>query len=330
MVTTSADLKSLIPEVVSEIAVATVVEKTALVQSGVAVPDYGRVDLTRGGDLVKVPFIPDFSGDAEVLNEGNALTPGSFTAGEDVGVVCRRGKAWAYTTIAEVSTGKDINQIIGERLGRFWAKVYDKSLLSVLKGALPNSHRLERFQNEFGQPDRTISIYDLIDAMQLIGDNADNFEVVVMHSKVYTDLLKAQLVQFPGSASTDQLIRQGEFGTILGRRIIVSDSVTVETYTLTDPNNAQNTETRYKYYTFICQPGAMYFAFQRDLMTEQDKDILAQQSFLVSTAHYVPHLKGVKWNSSTLNPSDAQLATPTNWQKVWDDKAIRVVALVTN
>jgi len=65
-------------------------------------------------------------------------------------------------------------------------------------------------------------------------------------------------------------------------------------------------------------------------MTEEDKDILAQKKYLVSTAHYVPHLKGVKWNSSVLNPSDAELANPYNWQKVWDDKAIRVVALITN
>ncbi len=325
---TSQDVKALIPEAVSEYAVVTVVEKTALLNSGVATPDYGNLDLSKGGDFIKVPYIPDFTGDAEVLTEGTALTPAGFTAGEDVGVVCRRGKAWAYTTIAEVASGKDINQIIGERLGRFWARVYDKSLLSVLKGALPDTHKLDVSQTQYGQPDVTIDIPKIIDAMNLLGDNADNFEVVIMHSKVYTDLLKAQLVQFPNSASTEQLIKQGEFGTILGRRIIVSDAVTSETYTLSDGQG--NTETRKKYYTFIAQPGAMYFAFQKDLMTEQDKDILAQQNFLVSTAHYVPHLKGVKWNSSTVNPSDAQLANPANWKKVWEDKAIRVVALITN
>ncbi|GAB6066020.1 hypothetical protein JCM9492_11120 [Aquifex pyrophilus] len=328
MTVSRADIQALIPEVVSEIAVSVVVEKTALVQSGVAVPDYGRIDLTKGGDTIRIPFIPDFTGDAEVLQEGTALTPAGFTAGEDVGVVCRRGKAWAYTTIAEIASGKDINQIIGERLGRFWAKVYDKSLLSVLKGALPNTHKNDVSQQEYGQPDITIDLNKIIDTLQLLGDNADNVEVVVMHSKVYTDLLKANLVQFPNSQTTDQLIRQGEFGTILGRRIIVSDATTVEAYTLDDGSG--NTETRYRYYTYFCQPGAMYFAFQREVMTEQDKDILAQQNYLVSQAHYVPHLKGVKWNSTTLNPPDTELANPANWQKVWDDKAIRVVALITN
>jgi len=327
---TTATLKDLIPEVVSEVASAQIVTKTALIQAGVAVGDYANADIRQGGTTIQVPFIPEITGDAEVLVEGQPLTPSDVTAGKDIGVVCHRGKAFRYTTLAELATGKDINQIIGEQLGQFWARVYDKALLSVLKGALPDTHKLDVSQKEFGQPDVTISVNAIIDAMSLIGDNADNFEVIIMHSKVYADLLKAQLVHFPSSGATEELLRRGEFGTLLGRRIIVSDSVTSETYTLTDPNNSQNTETRRRYYTYIAQPGAMYLGFQRDLITEQDKDILEQTSYLVSHAHFVPHLKGVSWNSSTLNPSDAQLATSANWQKVWTDKAIRVVALITN
>lgn len=325
---TTQTLKDLIPEVVSEVASAQIVTKTALVQSGVAVGDYNNVNITDGGTTLQVPFIPEITGDAEVLQEGTPLTPSDVSADKDIGVICHRGKAFRYTTLAQIVTGKDVNQIIGEQLGNFWAKVYDKALLSVLKGALPSSHINDVSQDTFGQPDVTIDVPRIIDTMQLLGDNADNFEVIIMHSKVYADLLKAQLVQFPASTSTDQLIRQGEFGTLLGRRIIVSDSVTSETYTLTDANN--NSETRRKFYTFIAQPGAMYLGFQRDLMTEQDKDILAQTNYIVSHAHFCPHLKGVSWNTNTTNPSDTQLATRANWQKVWADKAIRVVALVTN
>ena len=325
---TTQTLKDLIPEVVSEVASAQIVTKTALVSSGVAVGDYENVNIRDGGTTIKVPFIPEFTGDAEILTEGTPLTPSDVSAAQDIGVICHRGKAFRYTTLAQIVTGKDINAIIGEQLGSFWARVYDKALLSVLKGALPDSHKLDVSQQTYGQPDVTIDVPKIIDAMNLLGDNADNFEVIIMHSKVYTDLLKAQLVQFPNSSSTEQLIRQGEFGTLLGRRIIVSDSVTSETYTLDDGQG--NTETRQKFYTFIAQRGAMYLGFQRDLMTEQDKDILAQTNFLVSHAHFCPHLKGVSWNTNTVNPSDTQLATPANWQKVWADKAIRVVALITN
>lgn len=324
---TTTTLQDLIPEVVSEMASAKVVEKTALIQAGVAVGDYENVNIRDGGTTIKVPFIPEFTGDAEVLTEGTPLTASDVSADQDIGVICHRGKAFRYTTLAEIATGRNINAIIGEQLGSFWAKVYDKALLSVLKGALPNSHKLDVSQDTYGQPDVTIDIPKLIDAMNLIGDNADNFEVVIMHSKVYTDLLKNQLVQFPNSNSTEQLIRQGEFGTVLGRRIIVSDSVTSETYQLTD---GTNTENRQKFYTFIAQRGAMYLGFQRDLMTEQDKDILAQTSYLVSQAHFCPHLKGVSWNTNATNPADTDLATAGNWKKVWPDKAIRVVALITN
>ncbi len=325
---TTTTLKELIPEVVSEVASAQIVTRNALIRAGVAVGDYENVNIRDGGTTIKVPFIPEFTGSAEVMVENTPLTPSDVSSAQDIGVICHRGKAFRYTTLAQLATGKDINTIIGEQLGNFWAKNYDASLLSVLKGALPNTHINDVSQNTYGQPDVTIDTPKVIDTMALIGDNADNFEVIIMHSKVYTDLLKEQLIQFPNSANTDQLIRQGVFGTLLGREIIVSDSVTSETYTLTDANN--NTETRQRFYTFIAQRGAMYMGFQRDLMTEQDKDILAQTNYLVSHAHYCPHLKGVSWNTNLTNPADTDLATAANWQKVWDDKAIRVVGLVTN
>ncbi len=325
---TTVTLQDLIPEIVSEVASAQIVTKAALIESGIAVGDYGNKSIREGGTTVKVPFLRKLTGDAEVLQEGVPLTASNVSADQDIGVICHRGKAFQYTTLAEIVTGKDINQIIGEQLGDFWAKVYDKALLSVLKGALPDTHKHDVSQSQFGQADVVIDAPKAIDAMALLGDNADNFEIIIMHSKVHADLLKQHLIQFPDSASTDELIRTGKFGTFLGRPIIVSDSVTSETYTLSD--NSGNTETRRKYYTFIAQRGTMYLGFQRDLMTEYDKDILAQTNYLVTHAHFCPHLKGVRWAANLLNPSDAQLATGTNWTKVWEDKAIRIVALITN
>ncbi|NPA76754.1 MAG: hypothetical protein GXN93_03295 [Candidatus Diapherotrites archaeon] len=85
-----------------------------------------------------------------------------------------------------------------------------------------------------------------------------------------------------------------------------------------------------RYTTFLAARGCMYFGFQRDLSLETDKDILAQEEFLVTTAHFCPHLRGVKWKVTTTNPDNATLATASNWERVWPEKAIRIVALKTN
>jgi len=73
----------IIPEVVGEIASALMVDRTALVNSGVASPDYNNVDIREGGEFCKVPFWNETQGEAERLVEGGVLTPDKITMGED-------------------------------------------------------------------------------------------------------------------------------------------------------------------------------------------------------------------------------------------------------
>lgn len=304
----------IIPQVVAEVASAVIVDKTAIVRSGVATGDYNNVDITSGGHFIRVPFWNSLDGQDEVIQEGQSLTPDKITQAEDIGVICHRGKAWSASELARIVSGHDITKAIGEQLGLFWAKRYDEALISVLKGALPSSHILD----VTATTNPNMSIQNLIDAMNLIGDNANEFTTIIMHSKVYADLLKNNLVQFGQSTLSNVILERGDIPTVLGRRIIVSDSVPVE-----------NTATGKVYTTYIAQNGAMYLGFQAELKVETDRDILAKEDYISSDVHFCPHLRGVKWNTTTTNPTNQQLAAASNWQKVYPDKAIRVVALKT-
>jgi len=322
MPTTIADL--IIPEVVSEVASAVIVEKTALVKSGVATGDYNNADITEGGNFIKVPFWNELTGEDEVMQEGVALTPDKITQDADVGVICHRAKAWSSYELAKIVSGSDPTRAVGEQLGIFWAKRYDVALISVLKGALPSdTHINDVSQQTDGQPPVPATIEALIDTMGLLGDNANEFTTIIMHSKVYNDFLKAGLIQFGQTNLSNVILESGQIPTLLGRRVIVSDNVPVEQYTVGSSNFT-------KYTTYIAQNGAMYLGFQRDLVTETDRDILAKEDVLSTDVHFCPHLRGVKWATTTINPSNTQLATTSNWQKVYPDKAIRVVALKSN
>jgi len=330
MPTSIADL--IIPEVVGDIASALMVDKTALVGSGVASPDYENVDIREGGEFCKIPFWNEVAGEDEVLVEGSALTPDKITMGEDIGVVLHRGKAWSAYTLARIVSGKDPNRAVGEQLANFWGKRYDATLISVLNGAfsgpLASTHVLDvSAAPDSGDYPVTPDPTHFVDAMALLGDNmSEAFEVIIMHSHVYAVLLKQGLIEFGQTVMGQRVIETGELPTFLGRRVIVSDNCPVEEYVIDTTNNT----TGKRYTTFIAGRGVMYFGFQRDLAIETDKDILAQEEFLVTTAHFCAHLKGVKWNTTTTNPNNATLATGGNWQKVWPDKAIRIVALKTN
>ena len=84
-------------------------EKSAFVQSGIAVADE-RVskNITSGGLLVNMPFWTDLSGEDEVLGDGDkALTTGKIKAANDVAAVYYRGRGWAVNEMAAVISGDD-------------------------------------------------------------------------------------------------------------------------------------------------------------------------------------------------------------------------------
>lgn len=318
-----ADL--IIPEVVSEVAAAVIVEKTALIKSGVATGDYNNVGIREGGEFIKVPFWSELTGDDEVISDAEnwSLTPDKITQYEDIGVICHRGKAWSSAELAAIVSGSDPTKAVGEQLGNYWAKRYDAALISVLKGALPSTHINDISQQTDGQPPVEATIEALIDTMGLLGDNANEFTTIIMHSKVYNDFLKQGLIQFGQTNLSNVILENGEIPTLLGRRVIVSDNVPVESYKV-------GNSTYKKYTTYIAQNGAMYLGFQRELMTETDRDILAFRDYLSTQVHFCPHLRGVKWATTKTNPDNATLAKSANWQKIYPDKAIRVVALKSN
>jgi hypothetical protein len=53
------------------------------------------------------------------------------------------------------------------------------------------------------------------------------------------------------------------------------------------------------------------------------------QEYIVNRRQWVMHPRGVKWLGGTqagVTPSNTELATATNWQRVYDPKIVRIVA----
>lgn len=62
---------------------------------------------------------------------------------------------------------------------------------------------------------------------------------------------------------------------------------------------------------------------------ETDRDSLAGEDFLISRRAFVLHPMGVRWvgHSEGVTPSNAELATGANWERVYEDKNIGIVAI---
>jgi hypothetical protein len=294
----------IVPEVMAKMAAAQIPTASKIVRSGIVSLDYNNVDIGEGGNFFNVPFYDELTGASEVIDGVNQIAVNAISTGKDIGVVLHRGKAWGVTDLARFAGMEDPSREIGRQVGNYWSKEFDRYDVSVTTG--------------------TKVLFDTgvaIDASLKLGDNMDDLTGMIIHSKVYGDLVKNKLVEFVDLPSTDNTYRTAKIPTFLGKELVVSDQCPIDTST---PG--------YEIYTsYLFGPGAGYLGYQRQLMTEKDRDILAFRNVLSTSVHFGLHLKLVKWNVSTVNPDDSTLGTATNWAKVAsDDKLIKFVAVKSN
>lgn len=319
-----------VPEVLGPMMSAEISNYLDIEKSGIAVRDYGNVDIREGGHFAEVPFynqLDQSTGD-EVLTDTTSLTPENITTGKDIGVVCHRGKAWGSRDLAKILSGNDPMKEIAKQGGSYWARRLFAAVISVLNGnfaatgplgtGATNPHVYDVAVTT-GTPVPIAHTHALV-ALNLVGDAMNDFDCIVMHSKVYTDLVNAQLITW-NQTNDPKTYDTKDLGKYLGKKIIMTDTVPVNT----------STPGFFKYTTYLLKKGSIYLGRQKDMMTETDRDILAFEDVLSTSIHFVPHIKLCKWNVTDTNPSNTALAVATNWASVANDhKFIGAVALITN
>jgi hypothetical protein len=300
----------IVPEVFADYVTQLTVEKSALVQSGVMTRDPQIQALANGGGAhINMPYFNDLSGDAEVMSDTGSFTVNPITAENDIAVKVIRGKAWAGQDLVTVMAGADPLAAVANRVAAFWIRQEQKALIATLNGvfgtALASTHVLD-----VTGASTALTSDVILDGKQLLGDAGDNIAAIAMHSAKYTALQKANLI-----ATVRDSEGNIQFNTYLGYRIIVDDGLPVATG---------------DYTSYLFGMGAVAGA---DVTVpnaiEFDRNSLASQDIMITRKGFITHVRGVKWAVSDANPSNAGLATANKWTKVYDDKAIRVVALIT-
>ena len=320
----------IVPEVLSSMASAQISNYLDFEKTGILTSDYNNVDIREGGNFAEVRFYNqlDASDADEVLEDDKSLTPSKISTGKDIGVVLHRGKAWGSRDLAAILSGDDPQKEIAKQIGVYWAKMIRNTCISVLNGNFNASGPLgtgatNPHTYSVGVTTGTKILFSHTNAlatMNLLGDAMNDFDVIIMHSKVYTDLVAAKLTTWSLGFNPENTKVDG-MDSYLGKKIIVTDNVPVDVSTPTYPI----------YTTYFAKKGCMYLGRQKDLMTETDRDILAFEDVISTNIHYVPHIKLCKWNVTTTNPTNAQLATYSNWASVANDhKFIGLAALLSN
>jgi hypothetical protein len=324
----------IIPEIFTPYVIEQSTLRNQFLSSGVVQP-MAELNATEGGDFVKVPFWKaNLSGDAEVLSDSTSLIPGKITADTQVGVILHRGRAFESRDLAALAAGADPMAAIGAKVGEYIANQQQKDLYKSLEGvfgALTGSDSPAfdalRFDTSGMGP---LGPRQVAQARAKLGDQGDKLSAVAMHSACYYDLVERKAIDYVTNtearlstaatgASTINAIGGSIAGSFsneytvpfyMGLRVIISDDIT-------------NAGGNYACYFFT--NGAVATGEQQALRTETDRDILAKSDAMAMDWHNVYHPVGAKWGVTTTNPTQAQLATITNWSKVYETKNIGIV-----
>lgn len=303
----------IVPEVFNPYVIERTAELSALVKSGIIVPDEELDTLAKaGGRLINMPFWKDLTGEDEVLSDNGALTPGKITSGQDIAALLMRGKAWSVNDLAKALSGDDPMKAIGDLVAEYWARRKQKVLLSTLKGVFESSSMSGNVHDisSLESGNEKISGVSFISAKNKLGDASDKLTAVMMHSATFTSLEQQNLISYiPNS--------QGivEFPTYMNKRVIVDDGCP---------------ESGGVYTTYLFGKGAIGEGNgQAPVPTETDRDSLAGEDILINRQHFILHPRGVKFTDTSVagkSPSNAELENQANWERVYENKNIRIVA----
>jgi hypothetical protein len=306
--TTSADL--ILPSNFADYVAVNSTVKTPLWQSGV-VQNAADVSIAKGGKTVIMPFLNDLTGDAEILSETTPLTVNKVTAASQTAAVNARGKLWGANDLASAFSGTDIVGHIGNRISTFWERSFQNHMVATLTGAVTNTEFAATSVLDISAQANAAAVFStegFIDAEHLLGDARGSLGVVAVHSAVVAKMKKLNLVDVVQDSNG------GNITTYRGYRLIEMD-------TLSPASGV--------YTMYLLGAGAFGYAEGPTLHAYETQRDIAQGDTLISGRRaYALHLMGLSWvgTPAGATPTNAELATGTNWDVVLDPKLIPAAA----
>ncbi len=294
-------------------------EKSVLFQSGIITDLTAVIDAEIAGKTVNMPFFTDLdSSDEEVvIDDTTDLLVGKIGTGQDVAVKLLRAKAFGSTDLAADLSGADPIDAIANRFAAWWNIRMQKALLSTLAGAMGAASMASNV-NDISALTGGAELFDVdsfVDSAFLLGDEAGGLTAVAVHSLTLKAMVKADLIDYVPDSEGKLTIP-----TYMGKTVLVDDGMPVS-----------GAGANRIFTTYIFGQGAIGYGEKSPKVPvavgrEELKGM--GQEYIVNRRQWVMHPRGVKWigTPAGVTPTNVELATAGNWQRVYDPKQIRVVA----
>ncbi|MFJ7855293.1 N4-gp56 family major capsid protein [Peribacillus frigoritolerans] len=237
---------------------------SAALPSKIKFSPLARIDTTlvgQAGDSVTIPKY-GYIGDADDLTEGVAMGTVVLTTTTQSVTIKEAGKAVEITDKAVLAGYGDPVGEAGRQLEDSIAAKVDQDMVTALNGAtlLQNASTV------------VISYNSIVDAVDKFQEEDDEQKILFIHP-----LQKGTLRKDPNFiANVPNAFMTGTIGEIAGCQVVASNKV---------PNNAG------VYTNFIVKPGALAIYLKRDVVVENDRDVLTRSTVIAAHEHYVAALE---------------------------------------
>lgn len=305
------------PEVFTDYVVQATMEKSALINSGIAEHDAMFDQLASGPNtLINMPFWNDLTGDPEIMDDNGDTVPGKLTTGKDMARKLAFVKSFGANALAGHLAGDDPMKVIADRFAEYWNRIYQRVLLKTLDGVFKATNMKDKVHDITATDNPVISGDAFIDATQKMGDAKDLLTAVMMHSAVEAKLRKLDLLE-----RTEALSAMGKpVYTFMGHEVIVDDGM---------PYNTDTTDAE----MYLFGKGAIAWGNGTDPLIQETEIVrqgmsLAGEDVLVNRKISILHPRGVAFQEKSVAgtfPTLAELEKGTNWSRVYEEKAVRIV-----
>lgn len=287
-----------------------------------------------GGNAGELPFFkplgteePNYSSDDPSVTS----TPNKITSAVMKYRLASQNNSWSTMDLAKELALDDPSAAITSRIGSYWATTNERRLIQSLVGVLADNVAndagdmvVDVATDAAGAPTAAelISGDAIIEAEQTAGDHQGGFVAIAMHSRLYSNLRKQQLIEFIRDAENNT-----QFATYDGKRVVVDDSLPAVAGT-----------NRVTYTSVLFGAGSVVSGMGRvENPSEMDRTPAAGngggQDTLFSRRADIIHPLGFTFSSASVagqSATLAELATAANWDRVWERKNVPLAFLKTN
>ena len=295
------------------------------------------VNSVDAGQSFELPFIadPTYTEPSIIDDSTNQITPESIGWSSMYAMVGLYAKSWKEANIIHALSEKNPVKFIRDNyVAKFWAEDMMRRTMKTIAGvaadniANDNSDLVLDVSDDGtggASTDVTLDMSHTIDAVGKVGDKQDEFGFIFIHSKVYGDLKKADLITtvMPSDGGTP-IELYGKYRVFVNDLLPVSQGVNKKLYT-----------------SVIAKYGA--FAYSTKKLPEEMSEVALVRDELsgngggtsqfVTRRGLVVHPIGWSFDKSTisgLSPTLSELENALAWDRKFQQKNSKFVFVITN